>query len=234
MRSCSIDDAPAAAASSSSAALVPYSRKGAWPVQIAAATLNKQRMTGGQEAAKLLLLPWEESRKGEFESLVRRDRRRNLAARAEYYASRGFLAGKGWMELLMKDQHVVWHPEEKQEAGAGASQAFAYTVGLYYLYGVPEVLLTAEAEGKSGGSRPSSRDLAKAVQAIVAAALAGSLTLETGTRVPASRLASSLPSLSSDVTLELSSGAPTPAGNATWFYANFLDQVDFPILTGRI
>jgi hypothetical protein len=189
--------------------------------------LNQRRAAGETE-----LLPWEPDQYKPLSRLLTKDRRRNLSERLAYYEARQLLRpGDGFVRTIDGGRHAVWLPNDDSKG------AFAYSIGLGYLYDLPEILLLSPMPAMIGAT---SRALALTVNAI-AAALIGGLRLVPGDRYAAvadivARTVHKECALDHAGLAQSCFVLPSPRieertlGAGAWFYANFMDAPSFPVL----
>ena len=126
----------------------------------------------------------------------------------------------------------MWLPADDSKG------TFAHSVGLYYLYNLPEILLVSPMPAAIGAT---SRALALTVNAI-AAAMADGTRIKPGDRyaLVAETVARTVDSACTLDHVSLGeSRFVLPArrleertlGAASWFYANFMDVLTYPVLT---
>jgi uncharacterized protein YjbI with pentapeptide repeats len=186
------------------------------------------------------LCAWGEEQFVSFPALLSESREKNLDARLAYYEEMGLLGpSRAFVRVVVKGAPAVWYPDDADsddEAGP-----FAYSIGLYYLFNLPEILLV--------GRDPelTSPRLARLVQTVASAMAVGGLRLRPGD--PFGRVVAALPpSIEAELSLDLRAYEhcrffrPDEAayerhlGFCSWFYANFMDHLvtDYPALSCRM
>ncbi len=165
----------------------------------------------------------------EFADLLTRSRRENLQARLAYCAQhRLLLPSEGFVESIVKtERHVVWAPRDGEPA-------FAYSIGLYYLHDLPEILLVDETGYYDVG------DLASRINALADAMLSGRLRLQPRTPYAEALEACQIhPRTSLAKNWHFEEVDPEMAedylGFCSWFYGNFMDNLGgYPALVCRL
>jgi hypothetical protein len=192
--------------------------------------LNAMRRAGAGD-----LIHWELEQFDVWPRLLSKDRRGNLQARLASYDARGLLKGKnGIARTIDGGRHAVWFPDGDDKG------AFAHSIGLYYLYNLPEILLVDPTPAAADiGAR--SRALAAAVDAIAAAMAMEGTRIKPGDRYglvadAVARAAQGDGALEHERLAESRFVLPSrrleerTLGAASWFYANFMDVLTYPVL----
>ena len=178
------------------------------------------------------LLWWEPAQYETWPRLLSKDRRANLQTRLASYEAKGVMKlGDASARTIDGGKHAVWLP------GDDSNGVFAHSIGLYYLYNLPEILLVSPTPAAIGAT---SRALAMIVNAIAAAMVEGT-RIKSGDRyaVVADIVARTV---DQECTLDHASLGESrfvlpsrrleerTLGAASWFYANFMDVLTYPVL----
>jgi hypothetical protein len=178
------------------------------------------------------LLWWDPAQYDMWPRLLSQDRRANLQSRLASYEAKGLMKpGDASARTIDGGKHAVWLP------GDDSKGVFAHSIGLYYLYNLPEILLVSPTPATIGAT---SRALAMTVNAIAAAMVEGT-RIKSGDRyaVVADIVARTV---DQDCTLDHASLGESrfvlpsrrleerTLGAASWFYANFMDVLTYPVL----
>jgi hypothetical protein len=166
------------------------------------------------------LTPWDSKVKKLFPRLLTEDRATNLKARQQYYKRRGQIRSRQafTMGIAKNHAHVAWTPKDGR-------RNFAYSIGLYYLYNLPEVALIDESADPL--TLESLREL---IEALVRSQIGGELRLSPGQALTAST--ESLPEVQQSVAAHFGSACFEPPTDeeieecfwaGQWFCANYLD-----------
>ena len=178
------------------------------------------------------LLWWEPAQYDTWPRLLSKDRRANLQTRLASYEAKGVMKpGDASARTIAGGKHAVWLP------GDDSNGVFAHSIGLYYQYNLPEILLVSPAPPAIGAT---SRALAMTVNAIAAAMVEGT-RIKSGDRyaVVADIVARTVDQecpLDHAILGESRFVLPSrrmeerTLGAASWFYANFMDVLTYPVL----
>jgi len=177
------------------------------------------------------LLWWEPAQYETWPRLLSKDRRANLQSRLASYEAKGLMKrGDASARTIDSGKHAVWLPDDDSKG------VFAHSIGLYYLYNLPEILLVTPTPTPGA----TSRALAMTVNAI-AAAMAEGTRIKAGDRyaVVADIVARTV---DQECTLDHASLVESrfvlpsrrleerTLAAASWFYANFMDVLTYPVL----
>jgi hypothetical protein len=93
-------------------------------------------------------IPWEKDKLELFATLVQKDKDENFKQRTRYYLENGLIKEEdNWLQFVMNGKHKVNVSTHHRQGGHAvyavqdAPHPIAFSIGLYYWHGVPEIMI---------------------------------------------------------------------------------------------
>lgn len=187
-----------------------------------------------QERSLDCCLPWGKSELDRFPALLSTDRERNLKERHAYYRRKKLISRHHAFadHIATKQRHAVWYPEDGEDV-------FSYSIGLYYLYNLPELLVINESDDDLDAAT-----LGRFVDSLATAQVAGRVRVEPATTVHDTLMLPETEELVGSFCMHLArrfvladdEDRERYLGFGSWFYMNYMDlrPSSYPALVLRL